>query len=71
MEFGSGVMGEDYANHGRVGIGPVHQPAHLAGEVPHGAALRDGHVAPAGQGFAGQEEIAGAGTPILISLTAG
>ena len=51
----------------RVRVGYVHQASHLAGEVLHGAPLRDGHVGPAGPGIAGQEDVAGA-TTILVVL---
>ena len=56
-----------------MGVGGVHQPAHLAGEVRHGASFGDGVIgqgahAPAGQGFAGQEDVAGASAAVLIVL---
>ena len=57
-----------HSNHRSIGVGHVNQPAHLVGEVRHGASFRDRHVAPASQGFAGQEQIAGAGAAILIVL---
>ena len=59
---------EDHADHSRVGVGHVHHPAHLMGEVLHGAPLGDGQVAPARQGFTGQEDISGAAAAILIVL---
>ena len=51
---------EDHANHWGVGIGHVHQPLHLVGEVVNSAPLGAGHLSPARQGLAGQEEVAGA-----------
>ena len=51
-----------------VGIGHIHQPAHLVGEVRHSAPFGDRHVAPARQRLTGQEEIAGAAAPILVVL---
>ena len=57
---------QDDPDHGGVGIGCVHQPAHLVGEVLHGAAFGDGDVAPASPGFAEQEEVAGAAPAVLV-----
>ena len=44
---------EDHADHWGMGIGHIHHPAHLVGEVLHSTSFRDGQVAPAGQGLAG------------------
>ena len=59
---------KDHADHWGGGIGHIHQPLHLVSEVLHGAAFGDGYVAPAGQGFTGQEEIAGAAPTVLVVL---
>ena len=59
---------EDHADHGRVGIRCVNQPLHLVGEVLHGAALGDSHMAPASQWLAEQEEVAGAALAVLVVL---
>ena len=60
---------ENDAYHGSVGIGCVHQPLHLVGEVSHGAAFGDGDMTPARQRLTGQEDVAGASAAILVVLT--
>ena len=55
----------DYRN---VGIGLIHQPPHLVGEVLLGAPLRDFHVSPPCFGLAGQEQVAGPFPPVLVIL---
>ena len=55
-----------HSNHRSIRVGHVNQPAHLVGEVRHGASFRDRHVAPARQRFAGQEQIAGAAAVVLV-----
>ena len=57
---------QDYSDHRDVGICLVHQPSHPVGEVHHGAALGDGHVAPTRTGFTEQEEVASALTPVFV-----
>ena len=51
-----------------LGVGLVHQPTHLVGEVNHGAALGDGHVPPAPQRLTGQEQVARALPAVLVVL---
>ena len=60
---------QDHSYHRDVGIGLVHQPAHLMGKVLGGAPLGHRHMAPPRQGLAGQEQIAGPLPPVLIVLT--
>ena len=66
-------VADDHPYHWSVGVGHAHQPAHLVGEVLHGALFRDRDVAPAGPGLAEQEDIAGSGSAIrsywLLTVT--
>ena len=56
------------ANHRDLGVGFINQPEHLVGEVLGGAPLGHCHVAPARQGLAEQERVAGALPPVLVVL---
>ena len=56
------------ADHRDIGVGLVYQPAHLMGDVLGGAPLGHFHVPPPGQGFAEQEQVAGALPPLLVVL---
>ena len=60
---------QDQPHHLYLRVSLVHQTAYLMGEVLHGAPLGHRHVAPAGQGFTGQEQVAGALPPVLVVLT--
>ncbi len=51
---------QDHSNHRDIRIGLIHQPAHLVGKVLLGAPFRYLYVPPPCQGFAGQEQVAGA-----------
>ena len=59
---------QDHSDYGYLGVRFIHQPAHLVGEVLHGAPLRNRHVPPAGQGLTGQEQVAGARPAVLVVL---
>ena len=59
---------QDHSHHRDLWIGLIHQPAHLAGEVLHGAPLRNLHVAPTGHRFAGQEQVSSALPAVLVVL---
>ncbi len=58
-----------YPDYPGVGVGQIHQPAHLMGKVLHGMSLGYGHAASAGQGFAGQKQVAGTGPAVLEAST--
>ena len=60
---------QHHSDHRSIWVGLIHQPPHLVGKVFHGASLGDRHVSPAGQGFAGQEDVARTGAAILVILT--
>ena len=59
---------QDQPHHLGFRVGFIHQPAHLVGEVLHGAPLGDRHMPPAGQGLTGQKQVAGALPAILVVL---
>ena len=51
---------QNHPDHWHIGVGLVHQPTHLMGEVPGGAPLRYRHMPPASQGLDAKEQVAGA-----------
>ena len=60
---------QNHPDHRDIGIGLIHQPAHLMPEVLGGAPLGNRHVPPAGQGLAGHGQIPGSLPPVLVVLT--
>ena len=62
---------EHYADYRDVGVGLIHQPAHLVGEVLHGAPLGYRHMAPALQRDTGEQQIAGTSSHVFVVLALG
>ena len=59
---------ENHPDHRHIGVGLIHQPAHLMGEVPSGAPLRYRHMPAARQGLDEMEQVAGALAPVFEIL---
>ena len=62
---------QDHPDHRDLWVGFIHQPAHLLGEILHRAPFSNRHMAPAGQGFTGQEQVAGSLPTVLVVLPLG
>ncbi len=60
---------QNNSHHRGLRVGLIHQPTHLTGEVLLGPPLGDGHVSPALQRLAGQEQVPGALPSVLVVLS--